>query len=241
MEKKMSVEKKKMIYSLISMSCILCLICISLVLLPNGSFSWFAENENVEGSQMGVGVEKNPLKVEYARRDPETLSVGEFSEIDRNDPLNFLESDIWYPGYSVVFDVKITNVGASALCVSSVGFCAPTEEEEHARVVEDTSYYLGTQLSAAVLAINEASEATPVEQRLLTLNGEEPNRVELVLYEDPGQSLVLQASESLLLTVRLTFVNENFSQDVYRDFGKEDGNAERCQRRMFVDYVPLGA
>ncbi len=185
---------------------------------------------------MGVGAKKYPLKVEYARCDTQTLEVGEFSEIRRDETLNFLESDVWYPGYSAFFELKITNEGSDTIFINSVGFCAPTEDEESARVVDQTSYYLGTQLSAAVLAINQTPQATPTEQRLLTLNEGTPNRVELIIYEEEGQGVTLQSSESIQLTVRLRFVNENVSQDVYQNFGKDPNATEYCQRRLFVNY-----
>ena len=240
MDNRVQSPKKKLIYSAISMSCILGLLILSLIMLPNGSFSWFARNQNVEGDGMGISAEKYPLKVEYARCDTETMETEDFSEIDINSQLNFIESDVWYPGYSVVFKLRITNVGDSPVSVNSVGFCAPDESEEVAKTVDGASYYLGTQLSVAVIAIDETVQSSPIERRMLTLgkNGE-PNRVDLTLSNSGGEN-VLSPSNSVLLTVRVTFINdEDNSQDVYRNFGIGDNALECCQRRLFATYLPI--
>ena len=240
MKEKMSLLKKKMIYSLITMSSIFCLLVFCILLLPSNSLSWLSKNEKVDGLGSGSSVEKSPLRVEYARCDAQTLVAGEFAQIHRDTSLDFLESDVWYPGYSVVLELKITNVGIEAICVDTVGFCAPTEEEEIALVVDENSYYLGTQLSAAVLSINQTPQSPLIEQRLLTLDPSgEANRVELILYEDENQSVILDPSESIRLTIRLSFVNEDFSQDEYRNFGKEEGAQEGCRRRLFVNYAVI--
>ena len=240
MKEKMSLLKKKMIYSLITMSSIFCLLVFCILLLPSNSFSWLSKNEKVDGSGSGSSVEKSPLRVEYARCDAQTLGAGEFTQIHRDASLDFLESDVWYPGYFVVFELKITNVGIETICVDTVGFCAPMEEEEIALVLDEKSYYLGTQLSASVLAINQVPQVPLIEQRLLTLapNGV-ANRAELVLYEDENQSIVLEPSESIQLTIRLSFVNEDFSQDEYRNFGKTEDAQECCRRRLFVNYAVI--
>ncbi len=233
-----SPQKKKMIHSFIAMSCILGLIIVCLLLLPNFTYSWFAKNETVKGSGMGVNAEDIPFQVEYARCDTQTLTPEEFAEIDPNAPLNFLGSDVWYPGYSVVFQIKITNMGNSPICVDSVGFCAPAAGEEQPRIVDDVSYYLGTQLSVTVLAVNGAAQPAPAEQRLLTVKDGQPAFSDLTIYEDEAQAISLQPSEDLRLTIRLTFVNEAFSQDVYANFAKAQDATECCQRRVFVTYVP---
>jgi hypothetical protein len=240
MDDRVQSTKKKLIYNVISMSCILGLVIFSLIVLPNGSSSWFAKNQNVKGNGMGIGAEKYPLKIEYARYDTETMETEEFSTIDIDSQLNFLESDMWYPGYSVVFKLRITNVGDSPVSVSSVGFCAPDESEEVAREVDGASYYLGTQLSAAVIAIDETAQNSPTERRLLTIgeNGE-LNRVDLALYNSGGEN-VLSPSNSILLTVRITFINDEVnSQDMYRNFGRDENALECCQRRLFVTYLPI--
>ena len=231
--------KKKLIYSAISMGCILSLLCVCFVLLPNDSFSWFSKNRDIDGSGMVADVEKFALKVEYARCHAETGEAEEFVQIDWKSPLNFLASDAWYPGYSLVFKIKVTNVGDTAIFVDSMGFCAPTEREEVARIEEGKSYYFGTQLSAAVVAIDEVEQSLPAEHRLLALNAGEPSRVDVTLYEDTEQPVQLRPSESMQWTIRLTFVNEKFSQDVYQYFGKDKNAPECCQRRLFVTYVPV--
>ena len=104
-------QKKKLIHSAISMGCILCVLVFCIVLLPTFSFSWFSKNENAEGSDMRVSAQNYPLKIEYSRCDEQTLTPGEFTDITQDSSLNFLESDVWYPGYSAVFALRITNVG----------------------------------------------------------------------------------------------------------------------------------
>jgi hypothetical protein len=109
-----------------------------------------------------------------------------------------------------------------------------------ARKVDGASYYRGTQLSAAVIAIDETAQNSPTERRLLTIgeNGE-LNRVDLALYNSGGEN-VLSPSNSILLTVRITFINDEVnSQDIYRNFGRGENALECCQRRLFVTYLPI--
>ena len=239
MKESISPYKKKLISSFISLCCILGLLILCVILLPGLTFSWFSQNESVGGDGMGIGAEPYPLKVEYARLDAQGGNAGEFSEIKSDVSLNFLESDVFYPGYSVLFKIRLTNTGISPICIHSVGFCEPTEDEEKPRVVESVSYYLGTQLSASVVAINDTPIPTPTEQRLLTVSDGEPERIPLTLYTDTGSTRILQPSEHMSLTVRLLFVDENTSQDVYRNFGKEDSSAECCRRRLFATYEQI--
>lgn len=231
-------QKKKLLYSLASMTGILCLLCVCTVLLSKGSLSWLAQNDSVQGSGLGLSIANEQLKVEYARLDPETQEYGEFSEIDLESPLNFLEPDVWYPGYSMIFSIRITNAGTGAICIDSMGFLAPTESEESPRVSGVNSYYLGTQLTVSLLEVNQEPYRNATEHSLLTLQNGTPSRQQLTLYEDRGQTVKLLPNESLQLTVRLTFTNEDFSQDEYLNFGKDENSDECCQRRLFVSYVP---
>lgn len=233
MDNKKLQQKNKLLYSVISLGCLLALVVFSIFMMPGSSLSWFSKNEKLESSGISVNSEKYPLKVEYAA-DGE-----EFSVVDWDLPLNFLQSTSWYPGYSVVFKIKVTNVGNSPVCVDSFGFSAPTEQEETARTVGEEDYYLGTQLSAAVTAINDTTLLTPEEHRLLSVQDGKAIREDLTIYQDTEQSIKLQPTESIRLTVRLTFVNEDFSQDMYKNFGKSEDSPERCQRRFFVGYSSI--
>ena len=235
----MKLQKKKLLYSLVSMTAILCLLCVSTVLLSGGSLSWLAQNDNVDGSGLELSVANEQIKVEYARIDSQTMESEEFSEIDLESPLNFLESDVWYPGYSMIFNIKITNAGSGAICIDSMGFLAPTESEESPREDNGNFYYLGTQLTASLLAVDQKPYGNATELSLLTLQNGAPDYQKLTLYEDLEQTIKLLPGESIQFTIRLTFTNEDFSQNEYLNFGKGENSGEHCQRRLFVSYVPV--
>ena len=129
-------------------------------------------------------------------------------------------------------------MGTGSICVDSVGFFAPTESEEAPRVADGNTYYLGTQMTVALLEINQQPVGSSTEHSLLTLENGVPSRQQLHLYEDREQTVKLLPGESIQLTFRLTFTNEDFSQNEYLNFGKDENSGECCQRRLFVSYVP---
>ena len=219
------------------MGTVLAVLLVAVFAVPGFTLAWFSYNNRAHGDGLGITADTFPLKVEYARCDSSTLAPAEFFEVNTEQTLNFLEGDTWYPGYFVVFALRVTNIGSGVICVNKVGFSSPSASEESPRLVDGEYYYFGTQLSAAEIAVNGKDVASPTEQRLLTMNGNTPSYAVVTVHNDDTGSYNIAPGEHIELKIRITFVNESYSQDVYRNFGKDASTGERCQRRIFVNYL----
>ena len=195
----------------------------------NPAFGWFAKNSSSTVGGRDIGVTPRNLSFYYAEQSGNGWGADtEFYFNDRPDLLEQLHK----PGDTYTFRLKITNTGDSSLQISELGLLAPTLGVDEVPVTVDAvNYYFGTQVYVTVLNVNGAEVVSPENVYLLTLTGGgEPVTTNVSLYTfDSPYTLAVDAS--MTFVIRFTFENKNESQDVYKNFGVEDGV---CQRRFYL-------
>jgi hypothetical protein len=221
---------KKLIGAGVSALAVLLLLCVCVWLLMGNSFSWLSSNRRAGATGVQVHMIGEKLAVSVASADAVTLQSGELTLIDPATPLDFLDSAL-IPGDVVALTFHIENIGDEPVCVSEVGFLAPTDAQESARVLDGVSYYFGTQLEVALVGVDGSPVATPTWQPLLELEGDEPQRRALTLYDEGAWIAV---GEAVTLTVAVCFVNAPTDQNAYRAFGADPAATEACARALYV-------
>ena len=195
----------------------------------NPAFGWFAKNTLTDASGMGLEVSRGGA-MSFSYAEPSGGGWGADTPLADNGSADILRQ-LHKPGDSYTFRLTATNSSRYNLSVGELGFVRPTPGTDEVPVTENAvNYYFGTQVTATVLAVNGADVVDPVAVPLLTLSEGQPVYTDILLYEF-NSAPTLAPGDSVTFVIRIDFVNLNESQDVYQNFGVENGV---CQRRFFL-------
>ena len=243
-------KNKKTITSLIfKIVALVAILTTSTVIMVRKAMGWFSNNKDVSGSGMSITVDSASFFVEVY--DEDMTNPRDINTISN------IAYDLDIPGSSIIFVYKITNTSRNkTLKLDRLFYIAPTSEEEVAKTVDTTDYWLSTQLYLKCVPFtkNTTPPASAVSSAF-NVNGENPTDAELygtVLYDGTGtgpgeytiyvdnaerDDIVLSYNEYCYFAVKVTFKNDpNNSQNVYVDFGKGDNPAYFCKRLLSFDY-----
>ncbi len=209
------------------------------------TYGWFAKNNKVTASGMHT-------QAYYSRFDV-TYAVKQDGEYKPAEP-NALFNTIIAPGYSAEIQITITNKSSNKYAVNLTGFGleAPTADQEIAKVDSAGKIrYLSTELTTELLGVTVAYPSTntntppaysvtmqsvPVQLREGTST--EPGaagRIDYVRYVKDVETtpISVPVGGSVTFTIRVTFKNTDYDQNIYKDFA---GTGGKCERKFFFTF-----
>ena len=142
------------------------------------------------------------------------------------------------------FKIKIESISKRTVSLHGFGFEAPLSTEERPKVENGVSYYLSTEISTSLLAVNgnalevDAASAPLRDGGFSTSNGvvmyDNTVPAERIDYMDifAVDDITLTTGESVVFTVSMTFDQSVFNQNVFKNFDASG----KCSRRLFFTY-----
>lgn len=220
----------------------------------NATLGWFAKNEKVTASGMITQAYAASFKVSYVQLTPGKDENGTATVVRTpvENPSQII-ANMKVPGQEVTFEITIQSTGVYDVKLTGVGLEAPGVDDELPKVTvsgTDVQYhYLSTQLTTQVLSVTDSDS----ELSLKSGTQVEPPRVlrdtdgtgrRINYFDWLNQDVaVLSSGESIVLTVKISFVDQVYNggnQNVFKNFGERDENGKPingyCGRQLFITW-----
>lgn len=256
MRKKLSKSNILIAQKGISLVVVFATLLTAFVAIAPWTYGWFAKNNTVTASGIHTQAYHSKFDVAYAVK-PDGATT--FQTVD--DPEDLFNS-IVAPGQSVEVQVTITNKSINKYTVNLTGFGleAPSTAQDVPKLDDEGNIrYLSTEITTQLLGVtvvypstntntppvysvvdyntqDEETSSAPVQLRAgESKNPGAANRIDYVQsvqgIEDTPISVPVGGS--VTFTIRLTFVNATYNQNIYKNFAATGG---KCERTFFFTF-----
>ena len=241
MKKKLSKSNLLIAQKGISLIAVFAMLIVSIVAIIPLSFGWFAKNNQVSANGMHTQAYKTNFEVTYA-------IVGKEGSIGV-DNVKDIFSELSAPGGSTEVQITIKNKGKYPVKITQFGLDAPNANQDVPKIDSAGNMrYLSTELTTQLVAVTGVTVDThdPIYLRGTTASGktlgvdEEASRnpgtaerIDYVQYVKDEEIIIVPSNSSVTFTIRLSFVNATYDQNIYKDFVNTKG---KCERGIFFTY-----
>ena len=255
MRKKLSKSNIIIAQKGISLVVVFATLLTAFVAIAPWTYGWFAKNNTVTASGMHTQAYYSKFDVAYAVK-PDGATAFQ-SVTDPGDLFNSIVA----PGQSVEVQVTITNKSINKYTVNLTGFGleAPSTAQDVPKLDDEGKIrYLSTEITTQLISVSVtngdsvtnygvipekegSTDSAPVQLRAgESKNPGAANRIDYVQsvqgIEDTPISVPVGGS--VTFTIRLTFVNATYNQNIYKNFAATGGKCERTFFFTFEDEIP---
>lgn len=253
MRKKLSKSNILIAQKGISLVVVFATLLTAFVAIAPWTYGWFAKNNKVTASGMHTQAYKSDFDVAYAVK-PDGATA--FQQV--TDPGNLFNS-IVAPGQSVEIQVTITSQARNLYPVKITGFGleAPTTDQDVPKSDGTYNRYLSTELTTELIEINgettSVNGSAPIYLRGTSLTDDTQmgteeasqnpartaGRIDYIgsfvkpVDDQTPPAVLLPKGGSVTFTIRLTFVNATYNQNIYKNFAETGG---KCERTFFFTF-----
>jgi hypothetical protein len=261
MKKKLSKSNLLIAQKGISLIAVFAMLIVSIVAIIPLSFGWFAKNNQVSANGMHTQAYKTKFEVTYAivgKKGPIGVDNVKdiFSEIsapgDSTEVQITIKNKGKYPVKITQFGLEAPNANQDIPKIDSAGnmrylsteiftqllsvqVATPGKDEttytnytvkdhdtEDKEISSEPRYLRGTTASGKLGVDEEASR-----------NPGTAERIDYVQYVKDEEIIIVPSNSSVTFTIRLSFVNAPYDQNIYKDFVNTKG---KCERGIFFTY-----
>jgi hypothetical protein len=259
MRKKLSKSNIIIAQKGISLVVVFATLLTAFVAIAPWTYGWFAKNNTVTASGMHTQAYHPDFTVEYAfvtKGSNGDEIVGEFKDILKATETDLFK-DIKAPGDSVTIQIKITSKSKYDVKLAGFGLEAPSTAQDVPKSDGTYNRYLSTELTTELIEINgettSVNGSAPIYLRGTSLTDDTQmgteeasqnpartaGRIDYIgsfvkpVDDQTPPAVLLPKGGSVTFTIRLTFVNATYNQNIYKNFATTGG---KCERTFFFTF-----
>lgn len=245
MRKKLSKSNILIAQKGLSLVVVFATLLTAFVAIAPWTYGWFSKNDTVTVSGIHTQAYHSKFDVSYAVKQ----SDGSYQATDPSALFDTIKA----PGQSVEVQVTITNKSINKYTVNLTGFGleAPSTAQDVPKLDDEGKIrYLSTEITTQLISVSVtdgdsvtnygvipekegSTDSAPVPLR--TGSSTEPGAAERIDYIDAidQTKISVPVGGSVTFTIRLTFVNATYNQNIYKNFAETGG---KCERTFFFTF-----